>query len=108
MSYNSVINSTDKSTFKNMIEITKRCLVAKGANSSFGEKLKCETAYFSQENNYTYHTHPCGSPEPSQADIDTTNKFHKKFMFIGLVPTNKVVVYGAHDNFKNMIGSFQV
>ena len=91
-----------------MIDITKRCLDQKGSHVSFSEKLKCETAYFSQENSYTYHTHPCGNPRPSEADINTTNKYKKKFMFIGLVPTRKVVVYGNHDNFSKMIGSFAV
>lgn len=108
MPYTDIINQTDVSTFRNMIDITKRCLDKKGSQSSFSEKLKCETAYFSQENDYTYHTHPCGNPKPSEADIKTTNKFKKKFMFIGLVPTRKVVVYSSQDNFSSMIGSFPV
>lgn len=113
MDYTKIINQTDVSTFRNMIDITKRCLDAKGSlnpnnRRDFSEALKCETAYFSQENEYTFHTHPNGNPKPSEADINTTNKFHKKFMFIGLVPTRKVVVYGKKDNFSTMLGSFNV
>ena len=96
-----------------MINKTRDCLRAKGittpiSEDRFSEALTCETAIFSKENDYTYHTHPNGSPKPSQTDKDTTNKFNKKFMFIGLVPTREVVVYGADDNFTNMLGGFSI
>lgn len=113
MSYKSVITPQDKNTFGNMISITKNCITKKGIRAgeitmkNFNEALDCETAYFSQNDAFTYHTHPNGDPNPSQTDKNTTNKFKKKFMFIGLVPQRKVVVYEAPD-FNEIVGSFRV
>lgn len=92
---------------------TRQCLNNKGIKHpitmrSYKEALACETAYFSENNDYTYHTHPNGSEEPSEMDKKTTNKFKKSFMFIGLVPLNQVVVYGKWDNFETMLGKFRV
>ena len=111
--YRSVINSVDNSTFRNMIQKTRSCLESKGINhpitlENYSESLACETAYFSQNKDFTYHTHPNGSEEPSAQDIKTTNRFNKKFMFIGLVPSNEVVVYGKWDNFSKKLGKFKV
>lgn len=96
-----------------MIMKTRSCLNTKGIKhpitmANYKEALACETAYFSENSDYTYHTHPNGSKEPSEQDKKTTNKFNKKFMFIGLVPSNKVVVYGKWDNFQEMLGEFRV
>lgn len=108
------VSSAEKSTMGNMITQTQHCLNQKGLTTrekkeaNFDEMLKCETAYFSEGTAYTYHTHPNGNPYPSQQDKDTTNRFKKKFMFIGLVPTRTVVVYSAADNFTKMIGKFKV
>ncbi len=113
MSYNSVITPRDRNTFGNMINATKLCITKKGIRAgsinmdNFQEALDCETAYFSQDNSFTYHTHPNGDPNPSEVDKKTTNRFKKRFMFIGLVPTRKVVVYEA-PKFDKIIGSFNV
>lgn len=113
MSYESVITQGDKSTFGNMINATKLCLTKKGVRpgsitmKNFQQALDCETAYFSQDDGYTYHTHPNGDPNPSEMDRNTTNRFGKKFMFIGLVPTREVVVYQA-PKFDKIIGRFRV
>ena len=112
--YRAVISSTDKSTMGNMIQKTAFCLRKKGirpggiTRADYKESLACETAYFSENNDFTYHTHPNGSIEPSEQDKVTTNRFNKKFMFIGLVPTNEVVVYGAADNFTKLLGRFKI
>lgn len=113
MSYEGVITPSDKSTFGNMINATRVCISKKGIRpgqitmKNFKEALACETAYFSQDNGFTYHTHPNGDPRPSDMDKRTTNRFKKKFMFIGLVPTREVVVYQAPE-FDQIIGKFKV
>lgn len=113
MSYNSVITRGDKSTFRNMMDATQRCIRNKGINphqltaENFDAAVDCETVYFSQDNGFTYHTHPNGDPRPSEIDKTTTNRFKKKFMMIGLVPQKKVVVYQA-PRFDKLIGSFSV
>jgi hypothetical protein len=42
---------------------------------------------------YTYHTHPRGTPQPSEADINTTTQLGKRFLCIGLVPNKEVICY---------------
>ena len=113
MSYSAVVTAKDRTTFRNMIDATKRCIQQKGINphkltaQNFDEAVDCETVYFSQNNDFTYHTHPNGDPTPSQIDKDTTNRFKKRYMMIGLVPQKKVVVYVA-PKFDRIIGSFSV
>lgn len=113
--YNTILKSYDKDTFKNLMLRTKNCMDRKGLKAGhydneadFNEALKCETAYFSDGNEYTFHTHPNGNPNPSEVDRNTNKRFKKKFMFIGLIPQNKVVVYDIADNFKKMVGSFSI
>lgn len=103
----------ERNTFRNMIEATQNCIRKKGINphkltaANFDDAVDCETVYFSQDNGFTYHTHPNGDPTPSEIDKVTTNKFKKKYMLIGLVPQKKVVVYGA-PRFNKLLGSFSV
>ncbi len=108
MSYNTILTNVDKNIFKNMINQTHTCMMKKGKDRTFEQDLNCETAYLSSNNDYTYHTHPNGNPEPSEQDRKTTNKLQKDWMFIGLVPTRTVVVYSKKDNFQRMYGKFRV
>jgi len=71
-------------------------------------QIKCETALFSEGNDYTYHTHPNGVDFPSQADIDTTAKFKKKYLMIGLVPFREVVIWGDYPKYDKMLAKFKV
>ena len=111
MTYN--ITASEKKTFRNMIDATKRCIQNKGIDphnltaQTFDAAVDCETVYFSEDDKFTYHTHPNGDPRPSEIDKITTNKYKKKFMLIGLVPQKKVVVYAA-PRFDNIVGSFNV
>lgn len=111
--FNSVLKKDDKVTFGNMITATNRCLLKHGLRSgdinidNFNQALACETAYFSEDDAFTYHTHPNGDPNPSDMDKTTTNRYKKKFMFIGLVPTRIVVCYKA-PKFDRIIGKFRV
>ena len=107
------ITKKEKITFRNMIDATAQCIRNKGINphrltaENFDAAVDCETVYFSQDDGYTYHTHPNGDPTPSQIDKDTTNRFKKKYMLIGLVPQKKVVIYRA-PKFDKLVGSFSV
>ena len=107
------ISRQEKQTFRNMIDATQSCIRKKGINphkltaENFDAAVDCETVYFSQDDGYTYHTHPNGDPTPSQIDKDTTNRFKKRFMMIGLVPQKKVVIYKA-PKFDRLVGSFSV
>ena len=47
--------------------------------------------------NYTFHTHPRGTEQPSDTDIKTTAQLRKEFLCIGLVPQKKVVCYTMND-----------
>ena len=115
MSWQSALGTADRSVFKNLINNTRQCLRSKGLPTNgdisvdqYKPAIACETAYFSLGNEFTYHTHPNGSPEPSDQDKITTSKHKKKFMFIGLVPSNEVVVYGSSDNFTRLLARFKV
>mgnify|MGYP001572498044 CR=1 FL=1 len=44
---------------------------------------------------YTFHTHPRGTREPSEADIETTRNLRKELLCIGLVPQKKVICYDS-------------
>jgi hypothetical protein len=43
--------------------------------------------------NYTFHTHPRGTRQPSDADISTTKGLGKKYLCIGTVPDKKVICW---------------
>ena len=100
-------SENEKSTFSNMIERTKHCLNNTKPADHAGE-IACETAYFSEQTNYTYHTHPRGVPYPSQADINTTARFKKKYLIIGLVPTREVIVWGTYPSYNRMMARFRL
>lgn len=111
--FRAIITASDKAAFSGMIDATRRCLNRKGLpagrlrEDQFDEAVRCELAMFSADNEYTYHTHPNGDPVPSDVDKRTTNKYRKKYMMIGLVPTRRVVVYEA-PAFDRIIGEFSV
>ena len=96
-----------KRIFKELISQTRTCM-KNTSNGSFEDDLKCETAYLSDHNGYTYHTHPNGNESPSEVDRRTTQRLGKQYLIIGMVPTNKIVVYSKDDGFKKMITSFYV
>lgn len=104
--YQAALSDADLQTFGNLITKTKTCLGSPQRTSHDG--LECETAYLSNNDLFTYHTHPNGTPYPSETDKKTTNRLNKQYMFIGLVPTREVVVYSKKDNFSKMIGRFKV
>lgn len=104
----SFLDNSDKTIFGSMIDKTRKCLENQPAGVSHKEKIQCETAIFSDEKTYTYHTHPVGIPTPSEADIKTTRKFKKKYLIIGLVPTRTVVIWGVYPTYDKLIGKFKV
>ena len=90
-----------------MINSTKHCLAATNPQSH-KDAIKCETALFSEGDEYTYHTHPVGVLYPSKQDIETTAKFKKKLLMIGIVPKNEVVVWAPYPTYNRMVGRFKV
>jgi len=71
--------------------------------------IQCETIHpstLSKFSNFTFHTHPHNIDYPSQTDIDTTANMGKKYLLIGVVPRNKVVVYSQDDGYKSKIAEF--
>ena len=77
-----MFTNDEKQTFRNMINATRSCLKTTNPQSH-EDKVKCETAYFSELGDFTYHTHPVGVPYPSETDRKTTAKFKKKYLVIG-------------------------
>ena len=90
-----------------MINATRSCLQTTQPKTH-ADKIKCETAYFSELGSYTYHTHPVGVPYPSEVDKKTTAKFNKKYLVIGLVPTREVIVWGVFPKYDKIINRFKV
>ena len=74
---------------KEMIKRTKVYMVAEHPSDT----NMAEVA--SIGHNYTFHTHPRGTLEPSEADIETTRNLKKELLCIGLVPQKKVLCYSA-------------
>lgn len=72
---------------REFIERTKSCL----NTGKFGDPNFCEVASIGHD--YTFHTHPRGTRQPSDVDIKTTLDLRKRFLCIGLVPTKKVICY---------------
>ena len=94
------LNDHEQMMFRHMIALTRGCMAR--TDGSFAEHLKCETAYLSEGDRFTYHTHPRGSPDPSEADRRTTSRLKKDWLLIGLVPTNEIVGYSKSDGFKQL------
>lgn len=90
-----------------MINETRRCLDTTNPATQ-DDRIKCETAYFSELDNFTYHTHPVGIEYPSEIDKQTTAKHRKQFLAIGLVPTNEVVVWGPYPTYDKIVARFKV
>ena len=105
MSSHGIINAKDKRVFGALIDKTRQCI----NNQKDGDDpLVCETAYLSKENDFTYHTHPNGTPMPSDIDRKTTARLNKNYLIIGLVPTRKVIVFSKNDGFNRIIAEFNV
>lgn len=101
------LTASDKEIFAAMIQNTKRCL-KNTRPKTHADLMRCETAYFSELDDYTYHTHPRGLDYPSDLDRKTTKKFRKKYLAIGLVPSNEVVIWGDYPTYDKMIARFKV
>jgi len=106
MTYDRVLTENDRRVFRELIDKTRMCLASPERTTQQG--IECETAYLSHTDAFTYHTHPNGIDYPSDVDKRTTKKFGKRFLMIGLVPTNEVVVYSDRDGYSQMVGRFKV
>ena len=93
------ISRHDIRAFIEGINSTRSCL----SNHPDTDPIKCETAVLSSGNLFTYHTHPNGTPFPSDVDIKTTKRMGKRFLIIGLVPTNEIIIFSAIDGFHKPI-----
>ena len=102
-----MFSAAEKAIFKNMIGETRKCLNKTNPQNQ-DDRIKCETAYFSELDNYTYHTHPVGIEYPSEIDKQTTAKHGKQYLVIGLVPTNEIVVWGPYPTYDKIITRFKV
>lgn len=102
-----MFSTNQKRIFAEMINQTKLCLQNTNPQSHEA-KVKCETALFSDLDGYTYHTHPNGTPEPSDIDIRTTARHKKKYLAIGLVPQNEVIVWGEYPTYNKIITRFKL
>ena len=92
-----------KNIFDSLIKRTQNCM--NNINDD-DDPIECEVAYLSEDNKFTWHTHPAGTREPSDVDIKTTNNLKKDFLCIGLVPTGETVCWHKDDNFKEEVFSF--
>ena len=70
------------------------------------DPIECEVAYLSEDDKFTWHTHPQGTREPSSIDRITTKKLNKDYLCIGLVPTGETVCWHKDDGFKKEVFSF--
>jgi hypothetical protein len=92
----------NKRIFSDLMEKTRQCM----ANNPDDDPIECETAYLSANNEFTFHTHPQGTREPSEIDRNTTKRLNKDLLCIGLVPTGETVCWSKEDGFKNEVCSF--
>ena len=92
----------DNELFKLGMEQTRKCLEL----NPDGDPIACEVAQFSDGDWYTWHTHPRDVPYPSQEDIDTTRKFHKEYLCIGLVNQDKTICFHESDGFQQIVCEF--
>ena len=100
-----IMTDMDKGIFGNMIDRTRMCMDKLGPGK---DNVVCETAYLSANKDFTYHTHPNGTPFPSDIDRNTTHKLKKRFLIIGLVPNREIVVFENKDDFTRLISRFKV
>jgi proteasome lid subunit RPN8/RPN11 len=70
-----------------MIERSKKYMAEKHPSDTNDAEVA------SKGHNYTYHTHPRGTPTPSEPDLATTKALGKQYLCIGQVPQNKVICY---------------
>ena len=75
---------------KEAIQATKKCLTSEHPSDT----NECEM--ISVGENYTFHTHPQGIEQPSDADIETTRKLEKSYLCIGMVPQQKVMCWDTN------------
>lgn len=92
-----------KPIFSQLMEKTRNCLENIGNDP---DRIQCETAYLSEQNAFTFHTHPDGTRYPSEIDKRTTKRLKKDYLCIGLVPTGETVCWHKKDNFENEVFSF--
>lgn len=89
--------------FAELMQKTRQCLQNIGNDP---DRVQCETALLSEQNKFTFHTHPDGTRYPSDIDKRTTKKLNKDYLCIGLVPNGETVCWHKKDNFKNEVFSF--
>ena len=106
MDWRDSVTSADRQVFGALIDKTRACMGSSDRKTDWA--LECETAYLSNNKHFTYHTHPNGTPYPSDIDKKTTSRLKKSYLIIGLVPTREVVVYSAKDGFSKLVGKFRV
>lgn len=94
------LNDREQLIFRELMSQTRRCISR--TDGSYKELLACETAALSEGTKYTYHTHPRGTPEPSNADRKTTARLNKDWLLIGLVPSNELVGFHKSDNYRKL------
>lgn len=86
--------------FLDLMEETRACVEAGG------DPLRCETAYLSAYDDFTFHTHPNDVPYPSDVDIQTTKSLNKRFLCIGLVNEGRTICFDKGDGFNEQVCSF--
>lgn len=92
-----------KNIFDDLMERTRKCM--SGINND-DDPIECEVAFLSENNKFTWHTHPGGTREPSQIDKKTTGKLNKEYLCIGLVPSGETVCWHKDDNFRDEVFAF--
>ena len=89
--------------FQDLIGRTKTCM---SKINDDDDPIECEVAFLSENNKFTWHSHPGGTREPSNIDRRTTKNLNKKYLCIGLVPTGETVCWHKDDGFKEEVFSF--
>ena len=99
-----------KPMFEQLMGMTKVCMAQHPElENDISGAIQCETIHpqtLSKFNNFTFHTHPHNIDYPSDTDINTTKQMGKKYLLIGVVPRNKVVVYSAKDGYQQKVAEF--
>lgn len=92
--------TNQRDIFLSLMQQTADC-VANG-----GDPISCETAYLSESDWFTFHTHPNDIPYPSDVDIKTTKGFNKEFLCIGLVNERRTICFHKSDGYQNIVCEF--
>ena len=94
--------SVDNKLFHVAMDNTRKCLQLNPGV----DPVMCETAVLSDNDWYTFHTHPRGVDYPSDVDIETTKRLGKEYLCIGLVPENRTICFHENDGFQNIVCEF--